>query len=73
MKTTTFFWINTVFFCLLLSFVLGEKTGKKEELEAKTKELSDSLQKVGEAMSKQPQTEETCKGEISLFIMANFH
>lgn len=31
-------------------------TGKKEELEAKTKELSDSLQKVGEAMSKQPAT-----------------
>lgn len=30
-------------------------TGTKEELEAKTKELSDSLQKVGQAMSQQPQ------------------
>ena len=29
-------------------------TGTKEDLEKKTQELSDSLQKVGEAMSKQP-------------------
>lgn len=31
-------------------------TGSKEDLEAKTKELSDSLQKVGQAMSAQGQT-----------------
>lgn len=34
-------------------------TGKKEEIEEKTKELSDSLQKVGQAMSQQPGTEGT--------------
>ncbi|MEN9407252.1 MAG: chaperone protein molecular chaperone DnaK [Candidatus Parcubacteria bacterium] len=38
------------------------ETGKKEELEAKTKELSESLQKVGEAMSKQPQGETASEG-----------
>ena len=38
-------------------------TGKKEELEAKTKELSDSLQKVGEAMSKQPAASADSNGE----------
>jgi len=29
-------------------------TGTKEDLEAKTKDLSDSLQKIGQAMSQQP-------------------
>ena len=39
------------------------ETGKKEELEVKTKELSDSLQKVGEAMSKQPAASADSNGE----------
>ena len=33
-------------------------SGSKEELETKTNELSESLQKVGQAMSQQPQTPE---------------
>lgn len=40
-------------------------SGTKEDLEAKTKELSDSLQKVGQAMSQQPGNPSASSGQAS--------
>lgn len=40
-------------------------SGSKEEIETKTKELSDSLQKVGQAMSQQSQGASDAKGEAA--------